>query len=84
MDFRLRNINFEMDGTWYMVTFRTRLSGRITDIKISKSSSRTGYYYPCGAKIDPQYIPAVEALDMFRRSLAGDIRAVLRRFFPKQ
>ena len=83
IDTRLRNISFKLDGTWYLVTFRARLFGRVSDVKIRESRTRFGYYYPCDAKIDPQDTTACEALAMFWGAVAQDTRTVLRRVFRR-
>ena len=83
LDFRCRSVSFEMDGTWYLVTFRTLPFGRVGDVRISQSDRKTGFYYTCGAKIDTQTITAKDALKMFWVSLAEDVKAAKRRISPR-
>lgn len=76
-----RKVVFEMDGTWYMVTFRTLPFGRVSDVMVSQSKKKSGFYYPCDAKIDLQNITAVGALKEFWRSIERDAITALRRIF---
>lgn len=81
IDLRRRSISFEMGGTWYLVTFISRPFGRVSDVTVSQSKKRSGFYYPCDAKIDLKNITAVGALKEFWRSIERDAIAALQRIF---
>lgn len=83
IDLRRRSISFEMKGTWYLVTFISRPFGRVSDVMVSQSKEKFGFYYPCDTKIDLQNITAVGALKEFWRSIERDTIAVLRRIFRR-
>ena len=79
IDLRRRSISFEMGGTWYLVTFISRPFGRVSDVRVSQSKKKTGFYYPCNAKIDPQNITVVEALKLFWGPVRDAIKAARQR-----
>ncbi len=79
----LRSISFELDGTFYLVTFRAQPFGRVSDVKIRQSKTLSGFYYPCKAKIIPQNITALEALAILRGNAAQNVTDALRRVFRR-
>ena len=82
LDFAMREISFEIDGTWYSITFRTASFGRVKDVSISCSDRDHGFFYPCcSANVKPQNTTAVQALGMFWGELWFDIRLTLRQLY---
>lgn len=79
LDFRLREVKFQLDGVWYSVIFRTVPLGRVRDVEVYCSTSESGAYSLSKAKVSPQNTTALQALQMFWGEFMFDVNQLLRK-----